>query len=65
LHPLTAAGTETFDRLVDCGRDRLNELSTGWKPEQHPELRELIDALAREFLDAAPERETAAKQPVG
>jgi EmrB/QacA subfamily drug resistance transporter len=55
-HPLTAAGTQTLDHVVGCGRDRLNELSRGWEPEQHPELRELIDALAREFLDAAPER---------
>jgi DNA-binding MarR family transcriptional regulator len=61
-HPLTPAGTQTFDHLVGYGRDRLNELSSGWEPEQHPELRELIDALAREFLDTAPERE-AVREP--
>ena len=53
-HPLTAAGTQTLDHVVVCGRDRLNELSSGWEPEQHPELRELIDALAREILSGSP-----------
>ncbi len=64
-HPLTAAGTQTFEHVVGCGRDRLNELLTGWKPEQHPELRELIDALAREILDTAPQLEVVSEpQPV-
>jgi MFS family permease len=52
--PLTNAGKNTLDRLVGCGRDRLTELSTGWHPEQHPDLRRLIDALAAELLDTAP-----------
>ena len=48
---LTAEGKQTLDTLISCGRDRLDELSDGWQPEQHPELRELIEGLARQFID--------------
>ena len=53
-HPLTAKGRETLDRLIECGRDRLTELSSGWQPDQHPDLRALINDLASEFFDTAP-----------
>ena len=49
--PLTERGKQTLDTLINCGRDRLDELSSGWEPEQHPELRELIQGLARQFID--------------
>jgi DNA-binding MarR family transcriptional regulator len=49
--PLTEKGRQTLDTLISCGRDRLDELSSGWEPEQHPELRELIQGLARQFID--------------
>jgi MFS family permease len=52
--PLTPAGTETFERLRRCGEERLTELSAGWKPEQHPDLRVLIEGLAAQFLDTTP-----------
>ena len=48
---LTEKGEQTLDTLISCGRDRLDELSDGWQPEQHPELRELIQGLARQFID--------------
>ena len=51
---LTEKGKQTLDTLVSCGRDRLDELSVGWQPEQHPELRELIEGLARQFIDTTP-----------
>jgi EmrB/QacA subfamily drug resistance transporter len=51
---LTDKGSQTLDTLIRCGRDRLDELSGGWQPEQHPELRELIQALARHFIDTTP-----------
>ncbi len=51
---LTEKGKQTLDTLVRCGRDRLDELSVGWQPEQHPELRELIEGLARQFIDTTP-----------
>ena len=51
---LTEQGKQTLDILISCGRDRLDELSDGWEPEQHPELRELIQGLARQFIDTTP-----------
>jgi EmrB/QacA subfamily drug resistance transporter len=48
---LTESGNQTLDALISCGRDRLDELSDGWQPEQHPELRELIQGLACQFID--------------
>ena len=51
---LTEKGEQTLDTLVSCGRERLDELSVGWQPEQHPELRELIEGLARQFIDTTP-----------
>ena len=51
---LTENGKQTLDTLITCGRDRLDELSDGWQPEQHPELRELIQGLARQFIDTTP-----------
>ena len=51
---LTEAGEQTLEHALSCGRERLDELATGWQPEQHPELRELINALAGEFIDTTP-----------
>ena len=53
-HPLTASGRATLERLLGCGRDRLAELAAGWQPEQHPQLGELINALAGELLETRP-----------
>ena len=47
-------GKQTLDTLISRGCDRLEELSDGWQPEQHPELRELIQGLARQFIDTTP-----------
>jgi EmrB/QacA subfamily drug resistance transporter len=47
---LTVTGHNTLERLLDTARRRLDELLTGWEPEQHRELAELITRLAREFL---------------
>ena len=54
LHDVTEKGKQTLDTLVRCGRDRLDELAVGWQPDQHPELRELIEGLARQFIDTTP-----------
>ena len=51
---LTEKGKQTLDTLISRGCDRLEELSDGWQPEQHPELRELIQGLARQFIDTTP-----------
>jgi DNA-binding MarR family transcriptional regulator len=51
---LTEKGKQTLDTLISRGCDRLEELSDGWQPEQHPELREVIQSLARQFIDTTP-----------
>ena len=53
-HPLTDAGRATLERVLTCGRDRLTELAAGWQPDQHPQLGELINALAGELLETRP-----------
>jgi EmrB/QacA subfamily drug resistance transporter len=59
-HRLTTAGNETFGRLTRCGEERLTELLDGWEPEQHPELRSLVVALAAQILDTSPAAAVAA-----
>ena len=53
-HPLTESGRATLERVLACGRDRLTELAAGWQPDQHPQLGELINALAGELLETRP-----------
>ncbi len=47
---LTGQGAETLARLRQAGRDRLDELLSGWDPGEHRELGELVERLADEFL---------------
>jgi DNA-binding MarR family transcriptional regulator len=44
---LTTAGRAGYERLVAVRRARLSELLSGWQPEQHRELEELVERLAR------------------
>ena len=46
---LTAAGRETLAQLTATGQQRLSELLREWRPEENPELAQLIAALARDF----------------
>ncbi len=43
---LTAAGRETYEKLLRARRERLAELLEGWSPEQHDELAALLSRLA-------------------
>ena len=52
--PAHREGQADARQLVSSGRDRLHELSAGSQPEQHPELRALIEGLARKFIDTTP-----------
>src|SRR5207247_4757059 len=51
---LTAAGSETFERLVEARCDALRELLDGWNPEQHVELERLVADLGRELVSEIP-----------
>jgi MFS family permease len=51
---LSPAGRELVDRVQAARRDGLAELLDGWKPEEHAELRELLDRLSRELVAEPP-----------
>jgi EmrB/QacA subfamily drug resistance transporter len=48
---LTGRGRTAVQRLVAARRERLDELLDGWSPEEHAELRQLVDRLTAELLD--------------
>ncbi|GAB3987505.1 MFS transporter [Actinoallomurus acanthiterrae] len=47
---VTDAGRLVADRLVEARRDGLGHLVDGWSPDEHPELADLLDGLARDSL---------------
>ncbi len=51
--PLTESGRAAVDRLVTAHRARLAELLSGWSPDEHAELSELVGRLTAELLDDA------------
>jgi DNA-binding MarR family transcriptional regulator len=51
---LTTAGRAGYERLVAVRRARLSELLSGWEPEQHRELEELVERLARDLASEIP-----------
>jgi DNA-binding MarR family transcriptional regulator len=64
---LTAKGRDAYGRLVAARRASLETLLAGWKPEEHAELRTLLDRLAHAFTceipmppDAQPRAQAAA-----
>jgi DNA-binding MarR family transcriptional regulator len=54
---LTAAGSAAADRLFAARREGLERLLSGWSPEQHADLAQMLDKLSRSLLgDDADER---------
>jgi EmrB/QacA subfamily drug resistance transporter len=51
---LTANGEEAYERLVAARRAGLCELLDGWDPDEHAELRTLLDRLAHDFANEMP-----------
>jgi EmrB/QacA subfamily drug resistance transporter len=51
---LTTTGRAGYERLVAVRRARLSELLRGWEPEQHRELEELVERLARDLASEIP-----------
>jgi EmrB/QacA subfamily drug resistance transporter len=51
---LTTLGRDDYERLVRARCDALRELLDGWEPEQHAELRELVDKLGRDLASGIP-----------
>jgi EmrB/QacA subfamily drug resistance transporter len=51
---LTAAGAEIRDRAHAERCSQLDELLNGWAPEQHDEIRSMVEELARSFAADVP-----------
>jgi EmrB/QacA subfamily drug resistance transporter len=51
---LSASGRAGYERLVAVRRAGLRTLLDGWNPDDHPELRRLIDELARDLVAQMP-----------
>jgi EmrB/QacA subfamily drug resistance transporter len=54
LITLTVSGRADYERLVAARCAGLRELLAGWNPDEHPELRELIDKLGRDLVSQIP-----------
>jgi EmrB/QacA subfamily drug resistance transporter len=50
----TATGRDDYERLVAARCAGLREHLAGWDPDQHPELRQLIDRLGRDLVSQMP-----------
>jgi EmrB/QacA subfamily drug resistance transporter len=51
---LTQAGTALRGRMDEARRERLNELLSGWGPEQHAEIKTMVEQLVRSFASDMP-----------
>ena len=51
---LTQSGREDYERLVTARREGLRDLLSGWDPDEHPQLRELLDKLGRDLVSEIP-----------
>jgi EmrB/QacA subfamily drug resistance transporter len=51
---LTTTGRQDYERVVATRRAQLAELLDGWQPDQHEELRQLLDNLARDLASEIP-----------
>ncbi len=51
---LTTSGRDDYERLVAARCSRLNELLAGWRPDQQPELQQLVDRLGRDLVSDIP-----------
>jgi MFS family permease len=53
---LTPAGRAEHEALVSAGRASVGELAEGWDPEEHPEVRALLERLGAALVSEFPER---------
>ena len=51
---LTTAGRQDYERVVAARCTQLGELLVGWQPDQHRELQQLVDKLARDLAGEIP-----------
>jgi hypothetical protein len=53
---LTPAGRALLERVQAARRAGLAELIAAWEPEEHEEVRDLLDRLSRELVAEPPSR---------
>jgi hypothetical protein len=53
---LSPEGAAVYERIIAARRQALAELMDGWAPEEHAELRGLLDRLSHELAAEAPTR---------
>ena len=51
---LCGEGEIVFTRVVEARREGLCELLEGWEPEEHDDVRAMLDSLARELVAEIP-----------
>jgi EmrB/QacA subfamily drug resistance transporter len=51
---LTASGHDVHARILAARREGLCDLLDGWDPDEHPEVRRLVDDLARAYAGELP-----------
>jgi EmrB/QacA subfamily drug resistance transporter len=59
---LTSPGRDDYERLVAAKCAGLRELLAGWRPDQQPELMNMVDALGRDLVSSMPEPPAVAAQ---
>jgi DNA-binding MarR family transcriptional regulator len=53
---LTATGVAAVERLATARREAWRDVLGGWSPDEHPDLRALLDRITRDFASAPPVR---------
>ena len=56
---LTTLGRQNYERLVAARSAGLRDLLAGWHPDQHPEVQQFVDKLARDLVSDIPTPATA------
>jgi EmrB/QacA subfamily drug resistance transporter len=52
---LSGEGEHLYERVVEARRTGLAELLDGWEPEQHDDVKRMLDRLARQLVDEIPQ----------
>ena len=60
---LASEGTAVYGLVLAARREGLSELLEGWEPEQHDEVRAMLDRLARELRRGATHRSASSLTP--
>jgi DNA-binding MarR family transcriptional regulator len=58
---LTPAGSAASDRVFAARREGLERLLDGWSPEQHADLAQMLDRLARALVGEDADRRLLAR----